>query len=241
MPSVFDDVSCACLPADELPVLAELRSESGIEVALAEGRAWVRWPAGDEAALRRLLPVPGVRLYVAREGHWYAAGRRLPAFDVPQSLTYRPLCQVLTPAPLSTELVPLLDLKRVRIELRADHRPRGTTAVGSDLAVLARWVDATSALRLASIRAGLCEGQVLLLGERLPLLPGGQRYWGDVVLTPLGFRPEPDLPAEALREALGVGDEEILLLEQEKAEAIPRAAFRPLTRAGIRLAAGEGA
>ena len=61
------------------------------------------------------------------------------------------------------------------------------------------------------------------------------RFWGETVLVPTGFRPEPDLPAAALRAALGVAADELLVLDETGAEVIPRAAFEPLTRAGVRL------
>ena len=37
----------------------------------------------------------------------------------------------------------------------------------------------------------------MLRGERLPAIAGGARFWGDLVLAPLGFRPKPDLPEPA--------------------------------------------
>ena len=94
--------------------------------------------------------------------------------------------------------------------------------------------------RLASLRAARCQDRVLLLGPRLPLLPRSERFWGDGLLVPLGYRPEPDLPQTALREALGSRAEEILVLRQDRVEGVPRAALQPLTRAGVRLACAEG-
>ena len=82
--------------------------------------------------------------------------------------------------------------------------------------------------------------RLLVLGPRLPPLAGPERFWGKGVLSPLGFAPEPNLPPDALRAALGIGDDEILLLTAAGAEAIPMAALLPLTRAQLRLALQEG-
>jgi hypothetical protein len=70
----------------------------------------------------------------------------------------------------------------------------------------------------------------------LPALAEGLRFWGCDVLIPLGYRAEPDLADRALRQAVGAGPDELVLLDQDGPELIPRQAFRPLSRAGIRLA-----
>jgi hypothetical protein len=76
----------------------------------------------------------------------------------------------------------------------------------------------------------------LLLGRGVPLLAGGERFWGTRALVPLGQRAEPTLPEAALCEALGVGADEILFLESAGVEVLPLRVFQPLTRAGVRLA-----
>jgi hypothetical protein len=86
---------------------------------------------------------------------------------------------------------------------------------------------------LLAARAG---GEVLLVGERLPPVPG-TRYWGRDVLAPLGWRPEPALGEAVLREALGLGEDELALLVEGGFEVVPRAALAPLTRGGSRRAA----
>jgi hypothetical protein len=80
---------------------------------------------------------------------------------------------------------------------------------------------------------------VLVRGARLPALPGGERFWGETVLIPLGFAARPDLAEPLLREGLGLGEEELALLTPAGVEVIPHAVFRPLTRAGVRLALRE--
>jgi hypothetical protein len=92
---------------------------------------------------------------------------------------------------------------------------------------------------LAGLRAALGEGEVLVLGERLPPLLGGQRYWGRDVLVPLGQRPEPALAEGVLRAALQLGPDEVALLSPEGIEVVPRTALGPVTRAGVRLASGR--
>jgi hypothetical protein len=75
----------------------------------------------------------------------------------------------------------------------------------------------------------------VLLRGRLPTVPG-LRLWGGDVLLPLGFRASPDLPPAVLRAAAGATAKELLLFTHDGFEAVPLAAFAPVTRAGLRLA-----
>jgi hypothetical protein len=71
--------------------------------------------------------------------------------------------------------------------------------------------------------------------EVLPLLPEGLRFWGTELFVPLGFRTEPDLPASAIREAAGAKPDELAVMDQDGIELIPRAIFKPLSRAAVRM------
>jgi hypothetical protein len=71
---------------------------------------------------------------------------------------------------------------------------------------------------------------------RLPALEKGLRFWGCDVLVSLGYRAEPDLADRALRQAVGAKPDDLVVLDDEGAELVPRQAFRPLSRAGLRLA-----
>ena len=62
--------------------------------------------------------------------------------------------------------------------------------IGS-LSELAQWADAATSARIAAIQAARAGNQVLLLGRELPLLPGGERLWGERVLAPLVDIPLP--------------------------------------------------
>jgi hypothetical protein len=238
--SSLHDVCLASLPRESLPALAPLRAVPGLTVALVGDRAWLRWTP-DDAVLRAVLPISGVILYVELDGRWYRYGRHLPAFEVPARADYRPLAQVLTPAPLTPVAPKKQRADVVPLTLQPDSRPRPATALRCSRLELARWADTVPTARLEELRAARCGDRVLLLGSRLPPLPGGQRFWGDNVLVPLGQRPEPDLPPAVLREALGVGPDELLLLTAAAAEAIPLEVVQPLQRASLRLMLEETA
>jgi MoxR-vWA-beta-propeller ternary system domain bpX2 len=236
----FEEVGCASLPPDALALLAPLRCEPGVQVAQDAGRLWVRFDAGNERVLHRVLPLPGVELYAFRDGAWRRFGQSMPAFDFPHDPQFDPLYQVLFPAPVLP--VPPGDglLTPARLVLKPDHRPRPTTALTCPLLTLLAWVDTVPSARLERMHGVLRDGQMLVIGPDLPVLPAGERFWGKLVLTPLGYSPAPALPETDLRAAAGVAADELLLLRHDRAEALPRTALSPISRASLRLAASEG-
>jgi hypothetical protein len=237
MPTPLDGACLASLPHDSLAALAEVRAAAGVEVALLGGRAWVRWPAGNEAVLRCVLPLPGAVLYEARDGLWYRPGARLPSFDVPAITSAQPLAQALTPAPVRPRPPDAAPLRPLSLRLVRDATPRPATALCCTAAELARWADTATSAALAAVRAAVSANVVLLVGDRLPPLADAERFWGQRVLVPLGFRPQPYWPESALSDALGLADGELALLGESGATAVLEEALRPLTRAGARLAA----
>jgi hypothetical protein len=238
MASPLDDVCCARLPAAALAHLGALRVRTDVRVLARDGELWLRWPAGDEDVLHRVLAVRGAEVFARRDGLWYAPGRSLPTFDTPEELP-QTLLHLLAPEPV-TPGAGSPAVRPVRLALARDDTARPAAALCCDLADLERWADGVTSRRLAALEAACCATpagpRVLLLGERLPPLPAGERFWGRTVLAPLGWRPEPALGEAALRAALAMQDEEIALLRPDGVEVVPHGALRRLTRAGIRLA-----
>jgi hypothetical protein len=120
-------------------------------------------------------------------------------------------------------------------------RPRPATALRCAPDVLARWADTATTARIERLSGAWDGSRILVRGRALPEVPSGERFWGNRLLIPLGFRPGPDLPERALLKALHAGDEELFLLEADGCEVVPLAAFQPLTRAALRLARGVAA
>ncbi len=243
MTGLIDAAQGADLPASALAVLADLRCEPGIQVALTGDRAWVRWGASLAAeVLRRVLPVEGVVLYATRGGLWYRLGDRLPTFDLPgeraEAVRLR-LDRALLPLPVRPEPPGIANETPVALRLVRDDRPREASAMCCGLDELARWAENATSASLAALRATRAGDRVLLMGRPLPPLADAARFWGDRVLTPLGLRPDPNLPESALRQAVGADEGEWLVLTIEGLERVPLAAFRRLTRGAVRLCRKE--
>jgi hypothetical protein len=110
---------------------------------------------------------------------------------------------------------------------------------------LSAWAEHVTSARLAALRGAWTaepggppeQAEVLVLGvpESLPEVWEGLRLWGVDLLVPLGSRAEPELPEPALCRAVGAGTNDLVVLDGQGYEIIPRTAFQPLCRAGIRL------
>jgi hypothetical protein len=253
----WKDVRCASIPVEALATLADVRDQPEIRVSIDRARAWISWETDSDAMrailVRRILPTPGAELFTRQGGHWYRLGAHLPAFDVPlfDVASGVPLNRVLLPTPVTARrpagerLGPQL-IRLVRDE-GALRRP--TTALRATAHVFAEWADRATSADIASLEAvcaagpdGLTrESPILILGTpgRLPLLPGSTRYWGADLLVPLGFRVDPELPDSVIRRAAGADTVHLVVFENHGFELIPRALFRPVNRAAIRLACGN--
>jgi hypothetical protein len=188
--------------------------------------------------LRRVLALRGAEVFARQEGRWHRPGRRVPDFEVPADDEARPLLHVLAPDAVHAQsgepvIVPLT------VRLVRENWPRSATALCCPLSNLLGWAERATSRQLAALEAVYAGECVLLRGERLPALASGERYWGRRILTPLGFRPEPDLSEEVLAEALRLEVTEIALLDEAGFEPIDAGLFQPLTRAGVRLIVGE--
>jgi hypothetical protein len=236
---VSSDLGECCrarLPASALAELAPLRATPGLRALVRGDALWLSWPAGEAELARLILALDGAELYLQREGRWHRPGSALPSFAVPEDDEARPLSSLLTPAATEPVLPEVGGRAPVRLCLVASDVPRPTALLRVTLAELQRWADGATSHQLASVHATHTEGMVLLRGERLPAL-AGERFWGRRVLLPLGRRAEPDVGEDALAEALGLEGGELALVEEQTAEVVPLAAFAPLTRAAVRLAA----
>jgi hypothetical protein len=103
---------------------------------------------------------------------------------------------------------------------------------------LAAWADTATTFAISAVRAARCGRRILLLGT-IPPIPGSMRLWGTDLLLPVGFRTEPDLPPSMIRTAVGATADDLVLFGDSGVDFVPRSAFEPLTRAGVRLAVRE--
>jgi hypothetical protein len=232
----WKDVSAARLAVAHLVALAAVRDQPDVRVHAGGESAWVRWPAGKVDVVGCLLPVRGVEFFTHRDGLWFRFGSRLPTTEHPPSGDGRPVSAVLLPAKFEPVHPGVETARPVRLGLVRGGEPKAATAVACPLLDLAKWADTATTAELTAVRAARSGDRAVLLGSHLPAVSSGTRFWGSDLLVPVGFRPDPDLPRAALRAAVGAGDGEVVLIDHDGADLIPKAAFEPLARAGLRLA-----
>lgn len=238
MPGVLHNATLARVPAADLSRLGPLRGAPGLAVRLEGDSAWVRWQSADATIVGALLPAPGAAFFERRDGDWLPCGKRIPV-DVPTE-GFLPLESALLPQPRATVAAQAANLAPLRFTVVRSTRSQPCSAIVCTPAAVATWAAMATDAEIAGLQACRSGTLVLVTGARLPLIAGGERFWGEHVLLPLGWRAEPDLPESTLCEAAGCGPEEILLW-RDGAVFVPRKAITPLTRAAARQGARDGA
>jgi hypothetical protein len=231
----LDACRAARVPATGLEALAPLRARGGVRVVRGDP-VWVAWDGERPDVIAALLTVPGAELFESRDGRWFRPGAHLPAFNLPPAGEPVLLDRAILPAPIEPLEPADREPRRAPLRLVRCDVPRPTTVLRCPIAALRPWADTATSAEIAAVRAARNGDAAWLMGSKLPAIVGAERFWGDRVLIPLGFRADPDWPEAALREAAGVGPDETLVLAEQGSEAIPADAFKPLTRAAIRRA-----
>lgn len=235
MIGALEGVCAARIPRAALERLAGLRADAGVRVLIEQERIWLSWSPDDVQAAACVLPIPGAELFLRRDGNWYRPGGHLPVFGLPLDDEMKPLHQVLLPAPVYALSAEAGRIERMVVGLARSTAPARASAGLCPLTELARWSEQAPVAVIESLRGAQVDGDVLIVGARLPALNWRERFHGKNLLAPLGYRVEPDLPESAVRAALRVDPEELLLFRQDGVEIVPAAALEPISRAGIRL------
>jgi MoxR-vWA-beta-propeller ternary system domain bpX2 len=239
MISSLANLERARLPAAALGRLAALRCQHGVQVALNDRDLWIRWDPGQDAIALALLPLAGCQLYGRKDGHWYAWGRTLPAFEVPESPRFRPLFQVIFPAPMQPVTPDHTAVVRTTLRLVADTTYRATQAMQCPLDLFRAWADTVPGCTLARYQGAIKKTRLFVLGKKLPWLADGERFWGHRVLLPIGYRPDPLLAEADLLKAAGVAESDLLVIRQESCEIVATDEFTFLSHAALRLSGRE--
>ena len=182
------DVAAARIPAAGLAALGPVRCRPGVAVIRVAG-FWVKFHPGDGELIRILLPLAGVEFFALRGGLWARFDQRLPTADGRR---------------------PTAGRRWTGSSSRAGQARRGAAGDRTGRAADGRAWRSRNRRRPCVLpyvlRGGptrlrrrtwprcataRCDDRAVLLGDRLPLVLGGERFWGKRVGLPVGFRPEP--------------------------------------------------
>jgi hypothetical protein len=238
-PNPWRDVSAARITRANLVVLALLRARTNIRIHLQDDFAWVTWSGDNRDIVQCLLADAGVRFFTKRGDTWFTFRSLLPVSEAPPRGDGLALSSVLFPK-LTAATQPGSDpLQPTSLRLVRSTESKPTSALVCSLRDLQRWSDMATSMEISRIKGARTRSRAILLGSQLPSLSTATRYWGESVFVPIGFRPEPNLPVPALRQAIGTDDHDFLFLNEEGVLLVPGNVFEPLTRAGMRLAIRE--
>ncbi len=231
----FANASLAKLKSTDVPGLAELRNRPGVELAiLSDQEAWLRWRVGDTNTARLVFAFQASELFEFRNGHWHRLGCPLPSFGIPGDLPFRPLFHAILPGSILPLPVPSERAAPCEVRLVEDSRPREATAVLAPITACLRWADSVPNLLLEKYQAVRRSEHILVLGQPVPWLDGGQRFWGDKMLFPLGFSPKPFLPDAQFQAALMLERDDFAVFFPDRIEAISATVWASLSRAKLR-------
>jgi hypothetical protein len=230
-------ITAARFPVHRLPALAAFRDDASVRVHPNETDCWVRWPEGRDDVLTALRPIDGVSFYESRASHWYPAGSRLPAPSGPPEGPGEVLAKLLFPAPFPILAPEFTGVSKLPVRIERGGPAQTASAIGCTLAELQAWGAAATSAELRAIRIAVSESKALVVGAKLPAIPGAERYWGRDMFVPLGFRIAPELPHAWIRQAIGAAVDEFAFLGEDAIEIVPRSAFEPVTRAALRMEA----
>lgn len=232
----WDRVDEARIRAPDLECLAALRTRPDIRVRLVDGVVWVSWSSSRAEVIQALLPRPGVEFFQSARSVRHRFGSLLPTADAPPEIEASPLASVLFPTAPQPVPPGVTSFGEWPLRLVRSDVARPTAALLCEVAALRTFADTATTAELAGVSGLLSGDRAVLFGEKLPIVLGAVRFHGRDVLVPIGFCLEPDLPGAAIRSAVDVPANELLLITESGFEVIPQNRAEPLTRAGLRLA-----
>lgn len=232
-----DSLSAACINLQDLPVLGVFRDREVITVSIEGERVWIKWNAGEVSVVDRLLPLNNVELFRNESGKWYKLGSKIPFPNVPTSTTFVSLSSVLFPDQIVWRSPDEITGSLKKIGLKQACSVQKTTALLCPFGTFVEWAENASSFEISRLSGVFCDDCVLVLGENVPPIPEGTRFYGESVLLPLGYQLDPELTDTEVRSLLDSSQDEIVLITADDAQLIAKSLINRLTRSAIRLAA----
>lgn len=205
-----------------------------IELCVAGDRVWLRGERTTAELERRLRALPAERFRVLEDGALIAEGRRLSSGRLPEGPWQRLQDWLACAAPIAHLATAGARPSPWRLERGGECHEPGALRVRAEL-----WFP--YAIRVPEARldrwrfAADQHGEVVVVGEPLPALPGDAHWLREGVATPVGYRWIPAVEPRVLADALGIGEGDIALLQLDgRWDWIPASRFVRATRQALR-------
>ncbi len=226
------------IPKRKAAALGALRCESGLSACEHESRVWLRGEELHEPLEQALKCLPGVeRFAVLSDGQLMPSGSQVPLGHLPEG-PWESLA-----AWLSVELEPAAWAGQIssRVALRMVRSP-GVVEANLLLTTLAdwrHWAETAAQARLNPLAFAVSRGgDVVVRGAPAPPLPGTRFVERQGVAAAAGWRWEPAIDVDVVRELLGLAEGDCALLHADQNwERIPAADFVRASRSAVRRTA----
>lgn len=219
----------ARLPVRDAHLLADLRLQSGLEIAEGDGWLWLRGPTVPGAAtIPGLQPCQGVA-----GGPVVIGGDRVASVHAPVIgwRAIRDLAPVSAPPLRRAGPTP-----QVTVRLRPGGDMRDIELLLVTRLALRQWADHAASIRIRTLRiAPFDQERVLVRGNPLPSLPGEGWWCLGPLAIPLGQTLEPVLRSEDAERWSGCQAGELLLACGDGWRRLPEERWVDATRAHLRV------
>jgi MoxR-vWA-beta-propeller ternary system domain bpX2 len=216
--------------------LGTVRCVAGLLVATDQDDIWLRYDdvhGAIPAALRK-LPVLAT-FETDEEGHLFHLGCQTPVMKL-KTLEWMALTDFL-PLKMPVAALPGLLGQPQPIPFVISQRPRKGKALLTSLDVWKKYAAEAPAIRLEMLRFAVsAKGEVLVIGDILPPLPGKEYWEVQDIYIPAGFDFENEMFPVFLHQQLNPLRRQVLVFDQEgNWQAIDKNYFVTAKRSAVRL------
>lgn len=225
------------IPLAEAATAASLRTVPKIEVAQTHSHIWLRGePVPALEPLLRGLPSEG-RFEWIKPNQLRPLSSRIPSVRLPDApwIPIRDWCQVEWPI----AALPAPDPRPIPLKWIRCGVPRESELLETTLPVLLEWAIDAPRIRLDRLRFAVrSREQILVWGSPLPPIDGSHYVIQGRIVSPSGWRWDPDLPPESIELWLRAGTDSLILLHPDGTFVrIHREQFVPMTPSALKRTA----
>ncbi len=219
----------------DVELLGELRCFPQLVVALQGNRLWLRGiPVGGEDQ-HLFLRLPATERYLLGvDDLLFLPGSVTPIAYLP-SLHWKPIGDFIVPE-LPVAAYGGSFSETIEAKLVSSSMEQKAIGMFCSLSDLQAWVDAAPEVRIKALKfAAEEDGEVLVMGEPLPTIPGRALWECEGLLLPAGYKLEYAMFARTIRQQLDPEGMDWLVFQADGGwERVPKANLIPATRSGIR-------
>ncbi|WP_373550305.1 hypothetical protein [Haliscomenobacter sp.] len=219
----------------DLPHLAAVRCWPGLYAAETETEVWLRCPLLHADLDQPLRALPAMHTYRQdAQGLLFPLSGSTPVSKLP-ALDWLPMQQFI-PIELPGSALPAQLTQQYALRLLPSMEYHSGAALKLKLDDWQTYADTAPEIRLSALRFALsAAGDVLVMGEPLPPLPGEEYWLRESILLPAAYDLEWPLLAQLFNQQENSKGMHFLLFEKDgNWQKIEKQCFVPATRAGIR-------